>query len=597
VEEMVVGTTLDLRVILAMFLGTFASVVGFCLVIIFVMFKLSRKTVKQTDSSQAFNQPDFQRQTSTSNQSCRYVVPPSPRPVRSPQWSLTTTSIVKELGQGFYSKVYLAQDVKHGFVALKTVDSQRMGVADDCILNEISVLASLPAHLNIIRLVGCNREEKLVVVEYCFHGNLKDYVSRYRDYFIDELCPDTKEMQEDSFLYSSPGAEASDHHQPVSDFLTSIHAGVESPKDEAEAALRQLPVVKQSKSLIKTRRLLYWAYQVSRGLRHLAEQGILHRDVALRNILLTNNDVVKIADFGLAVTMIAPNTPTKRTHPPDQVPQYWSRSNKPAPYKWMAPESLQSNVYSQMSDVWGFGVTLWELFTLGQEPYGDSPTPGHIIQMLGQGRRLGEASLAPKRVNVLMRECWQSDPSQRPSFYQAVELLGAYMSKLERQTYESRARLDSGVGDCEGYLDMTSTRVSTPSTSGTASKSSTRSRTVSKSSASSYLPSSTASPSTNYNTSTRAGRAIYWSNYKIMNPSGNPLNLPEMMKLTKEEMREGELPLISISERALATKDGDSWREKGEEVGGRQLFSISESQLDVCGRPPVCPQSHYSTVQ
>merc|ERR1719180_341990 len=172
--------------------------------------------------------------------------------------------------------------------------------------------------------------------------------------------------------------------------------------------------------------------------------------------------------------MIAPNTPTKRTHPPDQVPQYWSRSNKPAPYKWMAPESLQSNVYSQMSDVWGFGVTLWELFTLGQEPYGDSPTPGHIIQMLGQGRRLGEASLAPKRVNVLMRECWQSDPNQRPSFYQAVELLAAYMSKLERQTYESRARLDSGVGDCEGYLDMTSTRVSTPSTSGTASKSSTR---------------------------------------------------------------------------------------------------------------------------
>ena len=61
-------------------------------------------------------------------------------------------------------------------------------------------------------------------------------------------------------------------------------------------------------------------------------------------------------------------------------------------------------------------------------------------------------------------------------------------------------------------------------------------------------------PSANYNTSTRTGRAIYWSNYKIMNPSGNPLNLPEMTKLTHQEVREGELPLISISERALATK-------------------------------------------
>merc|ERR1712107_840627 len=109
------------------------------------------------------------------------------------------------------------------------------------------------------------------------------------------------------------------------------------------------------------------------------------------------------------------------------------------------------------------------------------------------------------RVNVLIRECWQADPSQRPTFHQAVDLLAAYMSKVERQTYESRARLDSGVGDCEGYLDMTSTRLSTPSTSGTASKCSTRSRTVSKSSASSYTPSSsTASPSTNYSTSSRA---------------------------------------------------------------------------------------------
>ena len=83
------------------------------------------------------------------------------------------------------------------------------------------------------------------------------------------------------------------------------------------------------------------------------------------------------------------------------MPQYWSRSNKPAPYKWMAPESLQTNVYSQMSDVWSFGVehqkykcrirsvyfvlftqvTLWELFTLGQEPYGDSPTPAHVIEV------------------------------------------------------------------------------------------------------------------------------------------------------------------------------------------------------------------------
>ena len=147
------------------------------------------------------------------------------------------------------------------------------------------------------------------------------------------------------------------------------------------------------------------------------------------------------------------------------------------------------------------------------------------------------------------------------------------------------------VGDCEGYLDMTSTRVSTPSTSGTTSKSSTRykiktfnfksnvdhcgqvkdsvkelSKLLSSllhSQSKVLIFTTTKNPTTfvffshsgtNYNSSSRTGRAIYWSNYKIMNPSGNPLNLPEMMKLTGAEMREGELPLISISERALATK-------------------------------------------
>merc|ERR1712107_637382 len=95
-------------------------------------------------------------------------------------------------------------------------------------------------------------------------------------------------------------------------------------------------------------------------------------------------------------------------------------------------------------------------------------------------------------------------------------------------------------------------------------------------------------------TSSRAGRAIYWSNYKIINNSnGQSSNLPEMMTLSSGT-REGELPLISISERALATKDGDGWREKGEEhhqASSRQLFSISESQLDVCGRPSIITSS------
>ena len=130
---------------------------------------------------------------------------------------------------------------------------------------------------------------------------------------------------------------------------------------------------------------------------------------------------------------MAPSTPSRRSHSPGQVtpgpgltshlgltlrlpqtPQYWSRSNKPAPYKWMAPESLQTLLYSQVqqlifgsyscfqkSDVWSFGVTLWELFTLGEEPYGEERSPAQLLQLVVRGGRLGEAPLAPHKVSWL----------------------------------------------------------------------------------------------------------------------------------------------------------------------------------------------------
>ena len=76
-----------------------------------------------------------------------------PCPVRQ-AWSLRTTSIVKELGQGFYSKVYLAQDTKGVFVALKTVDIQKTSTAEECISNEIDILSTIGCHLNIVKLLG-----------------------------------------------------------------------------------------------------------------------------------------------------------------------------------------------------------------------------------------------------------------------------------------------------------------------------------------------------------------------------------------------------------------------------------------------------------
>ncbi|XP_023330877.1 tyrosine-protein kinase RYK-like [Eurytemora carolleeae] len=87
----------------------------------------------------------------------------------------------------------------------------------------------------------------------------------------------------------------------------------------------------------------------------------------------------------------------------------------------MAPESFIQNVFSQKSDVWAFGITLWELFSLGKEPYGEGITPFSLQKMLNTGGRLQECRNAPMKVRVLMRECWFSEPVCRPSFNSAVE--------------------------------------------------------------------------------------------------------------------------------------------------------------------------------
>lgn len=528
----IVPTIIDYRMICVIFFITFIIVVAICLVIIFLTCRFSRrKKEEMIPYVPPFQRQELARQVSSGSANVYVSTPKSPRSKRKSEWSLRTTNIVKELGRGFYSKVYLAQDAQNGFVAVKTIDCKKSAKAEDCISTEIDILRSLGHHLNIVKMLGFNKEENLLVLEYYFHGNLKDYVSRYRDYYIDEIDTETGEMRDDTFLYKSPTMS---ENIPMSDFLTSIHAKMDSDSDNEKN--NEVPVVKMSKCLIKTRRLLYWTYQVAKGMKYLAEHGVIHRDLALRNILLTHNDIIKIGDFGLAATVFLESDPENSRARPAQ---YWSRSNKPQPYKWMATESFYANVYSQKSDVWAFGVTLWELFRLGEEPYGEI-NPIELSKMLTAGRRLCECDLAPRKVNKLMGDCWSADPVERPNFDNIVLRLSSYISNTNKKHYDSRCRLDSGVGDCgdyvshsqtQGYLDMNSTR----STSIVGSpKSSTRSSGTSGSRSSKCSTRSSSivpSPKTQQ-------RAVYWSNYKMINGSS-----PQVYNIGNRQMDLLESPL------------------------------------------------------
>jgi len=137
---------------------------------------------------------------------------------------------------------------------------------------------------------------------------------------------------------------------------------------------------------------------------------VLHGDLAARNILLTEDNVVKICDFGLAKSMYNNSNYKKKT-------------DGPLPIKWMAIESIKDFIFSTQSDVWAFGIVLWEFFTLAETPY-----PGieaeKLYQKLIEGYRMEQPEYAVREIYDIMLQCWKAEPVLRPNFTNLVESIG-----------------------------------------------------------------------------------------------------------------------------------------------------------------------------
>ena len=144
---------------------------------------------------------------------------------------------------------------------------------------------------------------------------------------------------------------------------------------------------------IATKDLLCWAYQIAKGMEYLASQRVMHGDLACRNVLLADNNVIKICDFGLAKDIYKTDTYRKKT-------------DGPLPVKWMAIESLQDRLFSTQSDVWAYGIVLWEIFSLGQTPYPGMAVNETFYTRLRDGYRMEKPSLCPNSVYSIMLNCW-----------------------------------------------------------------------------------------------------------------------------------------------------------------------------------------------
>ncbi|XP_019866136.2 vascular endothelial growth factor receptor 1 isoform X3 [Aethina tumida] len=377
--------------------------------------------------------------------------------------------IEKQLGSGAFGvvKKAVAKNIIPGedktIVAVKMVKKTADNLHIRALATELKIMVHLGQHLNVVNLLGAvttnvARRELMVIVEYCRYGNLQNFLLRHRGSYINQLDPVSGNVDytigldilERAHVSGNRTSNRSYSYTPrtansMADYRGSDYGNNQTGVTEmTNISLNSAGYVDRNGSrhnsvnplwrsnmtgdykntaiTICTRDLISWAFQIARGMGYLASRKVLHGDLAARNVLLADNNIVKICDFGLAKTMYKDDN-------------YMKKGDGPLPIKWMAIESIRDKIFSTQSDVWSFGITCWEIFSLGRNPYPGFNIDNEFLQKLLSGYRMEQPEYSPRNMYKIMYDCWMSKPTDRPTFSQLEEDIGALLEDSMKQHY------------------------------------------------------------------------------------------------------------------------------------------------------------------
>uniref|UniRef100_A0A672YXG1 receptor protein-tyrosine kinase n=1 Tax=Sphaeramia orbicularis TaxID=375764 RepID=A0A672YXG1_9TELE len=331
----------------------------------------------------------------------------------------------KILGAGAFGKVVEA--TAYGLrkedtvmrVAVKMLKVSAHSDEREALMSELKILSHLGHHTNIVNLLGaCTYGGPLLVItEYCSLGDLLNFLRQKAETFV-SFVMNIPEMMENDYKNICIQKQFIRRYMQVSENSTVYdHKYCETSCSVLYA---------------------YWSL-------HVCVQCI-HRDVAARNVLLTDHRVAKICDFGLARDIMNDSN-------------YVVKGNARLPVKWMAPESIFDCVYTVQSDVWSYGILLWEIFSLGKSPYPSMAVDTRFYKMVKRGYQMSQPDFAPSEIYMIMKMCWNLEPTERPTFSKISQMIERLLGDQPEQEQNVQQQVTVGeVCDepkcCDGPCDQ-----------------------------------------------------------------------------------------------------------------------------------------------